>query len=101
MKKQVTILSIIIALLLGVLFFQHQSYINLVKMLEQQDTTFVTHTEVDTIFFEKEYRDTVPQVTTVTVIQRDTLYRQVDDSVVEATPVLISFKKKVIPILYK
>lgn len=53
------------------------------------DTVF----QRDTLWFQKEYQDSMPKYVYQTIIQRDTIYRQVGDSV-EKTPRILTLKKK-------
>lgn len=70
---------------------QKQEIKRLETLLEASDTTQIT--TVDTIYFEKVIKDTVPKETTVTIFLRDTLYQKEGDSV-SATPVFVTMKKK-------
>lgn len=56
-----------------------------------------TITETDTLYLETEIIDTMPKYITQKIFKTDTLYKKMPhtDSI-EATPILISLKKKII-----
>ena len=84
-------LTIIIGLMFVVMHVQHNAINNYKNLLEMTDTT--NKITVDTLYLDKEIKDSVPQTITQTIFKIDTVYRQVGDSI-EATPMLITLKKK-------
>lgn len=95
MKDSNTLIIVALTILIGLMFVVmhvQQNKINDYKnLLEMTDTT--NKITVDTLYLEKEIKDSVPQTITQTVFKIDTVYRQVGDSI-EATPMLITLKKK-------
>lgn len=98
MKDSNTLIIVALAILIGLMFVvmhvQHNAINNYKNLLEMTDTTNTIN--VDTLYLEKEIKDSVPQTITQTVFKIDTVYRQVGDSI-EATPMLITLKKKKSP----
>lgn len=90
------IATFIMGLMGAVMFYQNKVMTEMRQLLEKTDTT--TTMTVDTLYLEKEIKDTVPQTITQTIFKTDTVYRQVGDSI-EATPLLITLKKKKSPTL--
>lgn len=88
-------LTILIALMFVVMYVQQNTINKYRNLLEMTDTT--SSITVDTLYLEKEIKDSVPQTITQTIFKTDTVYRQVGDSI-EATPMLITLKKKSSPI---
>ena len=95
MKSSNTLIIVALTILIGLMFVVmhvQQNKINDYKnLLEMTDTT--NKITVDTLYLDKEIKDSVPQTITQTVFKIDTVYRQVGDSI-EATPMLITLKKK-------
>lgn len=98
MKDSNTLIIVALTILIGLMFVvmhvQHNAINNYKNLLEMTDTT--NKITVDTLYLEKEIKDSVPQTITQTVFKIDTVYRQVGDSI-EATPMLITLKKKKSP----
>jgi len=88
-------LTILISLMFVLMYFQQNTINEYKNLLEKTDTT--SSITIDTLYLEKEIKDTVPQTITQTIFKTDTVYRQVGDSI-EATPMLITLKKKKSPI---
>lgn len=95
MKSNNTLIIVALTILIGLMFVVmhvQQNKINDYKnLLEMTDTT--NKITVDTIYLDKVIRDTMPQTITQTIYKIDTVYRQIGDSI-EATPMLITLKKK-------
>lgn len=89
--KLLIVATFIMVFMGAVLFFQNKTINNLRDLLEKTDTT--TTMTVDTLFLEKEIKDTVPQYITQTIFKTDTVYKKEGDSI-SATPMLITLKKK-------
>lgn len=89
---------IIVVILIGLMFVVmhvQQNKINDYKnLLEMTDTT--NKISVDTLYLEKEIKDSVPHTITETIFKIDTIYKKEGDSI-EATPMLITLKKKKSP----
>lgn len=98
MKSNNTLIAVVLGILIGfmlvVMHVQHNAINNYKNLLEMTDTT--NKITVDTLYLEKEIKDSVPQTITQTIFKIDTVYRQVGDSI-EATPMLITLKKKKSP----
>lgn len=98
MKDSNTLIIVALTILIGLMFVvmhvQHNAINNYKNILEMTDTT--NKITVDTLYLEKEIKDSVPQTITQTIFRIDTVYRQVGDSI-EATPMLITLKKKKSP----
>lgn len=98
MKSNNVLIGVAVTILIGLMFvvmYVQQNTINKYRnLLEMTDTT--TTMTVDTLYLEKEIKDSVPQTITQTIFKTDTVYRQVGDSI-EATPMLITLKKKKSP----
>lgn len=99
MKDSNTLIAVVLTILIGLMFVvmhvQHNAINNYKNLLEMTDTT--NKITVDTLYLEKEIKDSVPQTITQTIFKIDTVYRQIGDSI-EATPMLITLKKKKSPI---
>ena len=67
---------------------------NYKNLLEMTDTTNTI--TVDTLYLDKEIKDSVPQTITQTIFKIDTIYKKEGDSI-SATPMLITLKKKKSP----
>ena len=95
MKDSNTLIIVALTILIGLMFVvmhvQHNAINNYKNLLEMTDTT--NKITVDTLYLDKEIKDSVPQTITQTIFKIDTVYRQVGDSI-EATPMLITLKKK-------
>ena len=94
MKKKTLIaitVSIIMALMLGVMHLQNRTINKYKNLLEKIDTT--TTITVDTLFLDKIIVDSIPKEKVVKIVQTDTLYKHEGDSII-ATPIIL--KKKVI-----
>ena len=87
-------LSILIGLMFVVMHVQHNAINNYKNLLEMTDTT--NKITVDTLYLEKEIKDSVPQTITQTIFKIDTVYKKEGDSI-SATPMLITLKKKKSP----
>lgn len=98
MKSNNTLIIVALTILIGLMFVvmhvQHNAINNYKNLLEMTDTT--NKITVDTLYLDKEIKDSVPQTIIQTVFKIDTVYRQVGDSI-EATPMLITLKKKKSP----
>ena len=98
MKDSNTLIIVALTILIGLMFVvmhvQHNAINDYKNLLEMTDTTNTIN--VDTLYLEKEIKDSVPQTITQTIFKIDTVYRQVGDSI-EATPMLITLKKKKSP----
>lgn len=98
MKSNNTLIIVALTILIGLMFvvmhIQNNAINNYKNLLEMTDTT--NKITVDTLYLEKEIKDSVPQTITQTIFKIDTVYRQVGDSI-EATPMLITLKKKKSP----
>lgn len=95
MKSSNTLIIVALTILIGLMFVvmhvQNNKINDYKNLLEMTDTT--NKISVDTLYLDKEIKDSVPQTITQTVFKIDTVYRQVGDSI-EATPMLITLKKK-------
>lgn len=94
MKKNTLIaitVSILIALMLGVMSLQYRTINKYKNLIEKIDTTSII--TVDTLFLDKIIVDSIPKEKIVKIIQTDTLYKHEGDSII-ATPIIL--KKKVI-----
>ena len=83
--------TIVMAFMLGVMYFQDKTITKYRDLLEKVDTT--TTMTVDTLILEKTYTDTVPKYINQTIFKTDTVYKKEGDSI-SATPLLITLKKK-------
>ena len=86
------IAAIIMTLMMGVMCFQNKTLDKYKALLQEKADTV---TEVDTIYLDKEIRDTVPTVKWQHVVHTDTLWMK--DSVtgeIVAQPMIVSLKKK-------
>ena len=92
----IIVATFLMAIMGAIMFYQNKTMTKMRELLEKVDTT--TTVTVDTLYLEKEIKDTVPQTITQTIFKTDTVYRQVGDSV-EAQPLIITLKKKKSPIL--
>lgn len=94
-NNMIIIAATVLMLLMGIVMFYQNKILNEYKQLfEKIDTTQVIST--DTLYLEKTYTDTVPKYINQVIFKTDTVYRQKGDSI-EATPMLITLKKKIIP----
>lgn len=98
MKSNNTLIIVVLGILIGLMFVVmhvQQNKINDYKnLLEMTDTTNTI--TVDTLYLEKEIKDSVPQTITQTIFKIDTVYKKEGDSI-SATPMLITLKKKKSP----
>ena len=98
MKDSNTIIIVALTILIGLMFVvmhvQHNAINNYKNLLEMTDTT--NKITVDTLYLEKEIKDSVPQTITQTIFKIDTVYKKEGDSI-SATPMLITLKKKKSP----
>ena len=98
MKDSNTLIIVALAILIGLMFVvmhvQHNAINNYKNLLEMTDTTNTIN--VDTLYLEKEIKDSVPQTITQTIFKIDTVYKKEGDSI-SATPMLITLKKKKSP----
>lgn len=85
------IATAIIAILIGICYYQDNTLTKMRDLLEKTDTT--TTMTIDTLYLEKTVVDTVPEYINQVIFKTDTLYQMNGDSL-EATPVLITLKKK-------
>lgn len=91
----IIIAATVLMLLMGiVMWFQNKTLNEYKQLLEKTDTTQIIST--DTLYLEKTYTDTVPKYINQVIFKTDTVYRQKGDSI-EATPMLITLKKKITP----
>ena len=95
MKSNNTLIIVALGILIGLMFVvmhvQHNAINNYKNLLEMTDTT--NKITVDTLYLEKEIKDSVPQTITQTIYKIDTVYKKEGDSI-SATPMLITLKKK-------
>ena len=98
MKSNNTLIIVALTILIGLMFVvmnvQHNAINNYKNLLEMTDTT--NKITVDTLYLDKEIKDSVPQTITQTVFKIDTIYKKEGDSI-SATPMLITLKKKKSP----
>ena len=98
MKDSNTLIIVALTILIGLMFVvmhvQHNAINNYKNLLEMTDTTNTI--TVDTLYLEKEIKDSVPQTITQTIFKIDTVYKKEGDSI-SATPMLITLKKKKSP----
>ena len=98
MKSNNTLIIVVLTILIGLMFVVmhvQQNKINDYKnLLEMTDTT--NKITVDTLYLDKEIKDSVPQTITQTIFKIDTIYKKEGDSI-SATPMLITLKKKKSP----
>ena len=87
----IVVLTILIGLMFVVMHVQQNKINDYKNLLEITDTTNTI--SVDTLYLEKEIKDSVPQTITQTIFKIDTVYSKEGDSI-EATPMLITLKKK-------
>lgn len=94
-NNMIIIAATVLMLLMGIVMFYQNKILNEYKQLfEKIDTTQVIST--DTLYLEKTYTDTVPKYINQVIFKTDTVYRQKGDSI-EAEPMIITLKKKIIP----
>ena len=95
MKSNNTLIIVALGILIGLMFVvmhvQHNAINNYKNLLEMTDTT--NKITVDTLYLEKEIKDSVPQTITQTIYKIDTVYKKEGDSI-SATPMLMNLKKK-------
>lgn len=95
MKDSNTLIIVALTILIGLMFVvmhvQHNAINNYKNLLEMTDTT--NKITVDTLYLDKEIKDSVPQTITETIFKIDTVYKKEGDSI-SATPMLITLKKK-------
>lgn len=95
MKSNNTLIIVALTILIGLMFvvmhIQHNAINNYKNLLEMTDTT--NKITVDTLYLDKEIKDSVPQTITQTIYKIDTIYKKEGDSI-SATPMLITLKKK-------
>ena len=90
----IIVLTILLGLMFVVMHVQQNKINDYKNLLEMTDTT--NKITVDTLYLEKEMKDSVPQTITETIFKIDTVYKKEGDSI-EATPMLITLKKKKSP----
>ena len=90
----IIVLTILIGLMFVVMHVQQNKINDYKNLLEMTDST--NKISVDTLYLEKEIKDSVPQTITETIYKIDTVYKKEGDSI-EATPMLITLKKKKSP----
>ena len=90
----IVVLTILLGLMFVVMHVQRNKINDYKNLLEMTDTT--NKISVDTLYLEKEIKDSVPQTITETIFKIDTVYKKEGDSI-EATPMLITLKKKKSP----
>lgn len=90
----IVIATVILLLMGALLWYQNKTLNEYKQLLEKTDTTQIIST--DTLYLEKTYTDTVPKYINQVIFKTDTVYRQNGDSI-EATPMLITLKKKITP----
>lgn len=95
MKDSNTLIIVALTILIGLMFVvmhvQQNAINNYKNLLEMTDTT--NKITVDTLYLDKEIKDSVPQTITQTIFKIDTVYKKEGDSI-SATPMLITLKKK-------
>lgn len=82
-----TILSI---LLVGIVFWKDGQIERMKELINKTDTIV----SVDTLYLEKEVRDSIPVVQYKKIIERDTLYKKEGDSIVATPQIITKVKKK-------
>ena len=90
-EKLLGIATLIIALLIGICYYQDKVIEKYKNITEQIDTTSVV-IKRDTVLLELERKDTVPVIIKETTVRVDTLYKQNEDSTYSEIP--IPLKKK-------
>ena len=93
-KTLVIVIFVLIAMLMATWMLFGNKIDEYKQLLEKTDTTQIIST--DTLYLEKTYTDTVPKNINQVRFKTDTVYRQKGDSI-EATPMLITLKKKITP----
>ena len=93
-KTLVIVIFVLIAMLMATWMLFGNKIDEYKQLLEKTDTTQIIST--DTLYLEKTYTDTVPKYINQVIFKTDTVYRQKGDSI-EATPMLITLKKKITP----
>ena len=86
------IAAIIMTLMMGVMFFQNQTLDKYKALLKEEADTVIS---TDTIYLDREIKDTVPTVKWQHIVHTDTLWMK--DSVtgeIVAQPMIVSLKKK-------
>lgn len=97
MEKKTTnnILLIIAAILITlstvVMFFQNQTISKYKALLKEEADTVIS---TDTIYLDKEIRDTVPTIKWEHIVKTDTLYAKDSTGNIVAQPMIVSLKKK-------
>ena len=98
MKSNNTLIIVVLTILIGLMFVVmhvQQNKINDYKnLLEMTDTT--NKISVDTLYLEKKKKNNETQTIKETIYKIDTVYKKEGDSI-EATPMLITLKKKKSP----
>ena len=98
MKSNNTLIIVALTIIIGLMFVvmnvQQNKINNYKNLLEMTDTTNTI--TVDTLYLDKEIKDSVPQTITQTIFKIDTIYKKEGDSI-SATPMLITLKKKKSP----
>ena len=96
MKSNNTLIIVALTILIGLMFVVmhvQQNAINDYKnILEMTDTT--NKITVDTLYLDKEIRDTMPQTITQRIYKTDTLWKVQGDSVVGEPQIITLVKKK-------
>lgn len=104
MKERLLTLGLVVLLVLSTVlnFYQNRTISKamstiseLQEVMHLTDSTLVI--ETDTIWMEKLVVDSMPKERKQTIMALDTVYQQHGDSI-EATPRLLTLKKKIIPI---
>ena len=90
----IIVLTILLGLMFVVMHVQRNKINDYKNLLEMTDTT--NKISVDTLYLEKVIKDSVPQTITETIFKIDTVYKKEGDSI-EATPMIITLKKKKSP----
>lgn len=82
-----TILSI---LLVGIVFWKDGQIERMKELINKTDTIV----SVDTLYLEKQIKDSIPVVQYKKIIERDTLYKKEGDSIVATPQIITKVKKK-------
>lgn len=93
MKNSETLLlvaTILLFLLVGIVFWKDGQIERMKELINKTDTIV----SVDTLYFEKEVRDSIPVVQYKKIIERDTLYKKEGDSIIAEPKIVTVVKKK-------
>lgn len=94
-KKTNNILLLIAAIIITfttfVMYFQSQTLEKYKSLLKEENDTIV---ETDTIYLDREIRDTVPTIKWEHIVKTDTLYAKDSTGNIVAQPMVVCLKKK-------